>query len=649
LIRARSEPLVRPLVIFIDLDKFRAVNQAVGLVVGDSLLIAVARRLQRLAHGTDTLARLGGDRFGLLIIGARDEREQRMLAEDVRAAIKAPIVINGQEIVLTGSIGLAQHEPRYPSTASDLVANAEAAMLRARRSGPDRIESFQASAADQHNPAAELNDELAAALERRQIKVHFRPIVHLHTEGLAGFEACARWEHPRLGLVDPMRLDVPDGPVALRLGATLVQAAAAEVQRWRKEFDRPTQPLFVCLDIGRASLRGPELVQEVRHLIQRGGLAKGALRLEVAETLVMDNPEQANETLLALTQAGARVVLDDFGAGYSSLSYLAQFPIDGIKIDAGLVAAATRSAAGTAIVRSIVALAHELGKTVVADGVDGEDMVGLLRTIGCDMAQGDYYGPVTPAREAMQRVKQERRSDRRNQRSGLFRLRPKRSEADGTDVAVTAGEAGPADGEAMGRLTGKRPAAPMAAAARRPSPATPVAAPPSANGTTGLERPAAPLPPQTPVYVPRPEIRASANHAVEEADRTLARLKEQMARSVAAQPPQPPSPARAEPQPALTASQPSLTDMLAARVQSTSPPAAAPPAAPMPPQALPMPAVAPAAAAPAAPPLPATQPAPPLAPRPAAPPIDLSGLPPAIAASMAKLAQQKPPPRTGSD
>jgi diguanylate cyclase (GGDEF)-like protein len=697
--RARSEPLVRPLVVLIDLDRFRSINQSVGYMVADSLLMALARRLQRLVQGADSLGRVGGDRFALLLVGARDERELRLLGEDVRAAVKGPIVINGQEIVLTGSIGIARHDPAAPVAASDLLDHAEAAMLKARRGGPDRVEMFVAGDISAAAQRADLEAELAGALDRKQIRIEYRPIVHLHTEALAGFEAHARWDHPTMGPLDPLQLDLPPAATAARLGAAVLQAATAEARRWQKEFDEAEQPVFVAVNLTPAQVRSPELLQEIRHLFVRGGLPKGSLRLEVPETVVLDNPEQATELLQSLSQLGAKLVLDGFGAGYSSLAFLGRFKVDGVKIDGGLVAAAARSAEGTAVVRSIVALAHELGKTVIADAVETDEVVALLRTIGCEMAQGELYGPVMSARDALQRVKQERRDQRRTKRGSLFRVKPKRGE-DAPVAGNAAPGARPIGGaaEPLGeqavrqRLVGQRPATRPDVAAP-PVPSSPAANPRQAPlqprqqppQTPPVGRPAMmPTPPAAvgPAYAPaapnRTEVRALANEAVEQADRALARLKDKMVRSIATST-EPPTVPLGTGQPAHGAAaaagsfngagsggfgaspteppRPPLSlDQLLGTHPASAPPQANPmglgaPLSPPPVGPAPAPAAAPTPTPPLAPGSPpATGPAPTataaLVSRPTAP-IDVSKLPAALAASLTRLSGQQSPPEPG--
>jgi diguanylate cyclase (GGDEF)-like protein/PAS domain S-box-containing protein len=647
LARARSEPLIRPLVVVIDIDRLEGGNEQAVLQVSDSLPMMLAHRLKMLVGPTDALARVGSDQFALAFVHARDERDQRLLLDSIRAAIKGPIAIGGQEIILTGSIGVTEHTGTVPVTAADMLAAAQTATLMARRGGRDRVERFQPDPAVFE--ARRLADaELEAAIERRQIKVMFQPVMFLHTDRLAGFEVVVRWDHPRLGQIDPTTVAMAETlseAVVAKLGAFVVQTAAAEAVRWQKEFERPDAPLFVAVDISQAQLKGSDLAQIVRHLSNRGGLAKGSLRLEVSESLLLDNPQQGIDLVQKLAASGARLTLDDFGAGYSSLAFLGSFPVDAIKIDAGLVSAAERNAQGTAVVRAVVALTHELGKTVVADGVSTDATLGLLRTIGCELAQGDLFGPAVSARDAIQMVKAERRTARRSRTARLFQLRPRGERAEApaatakpANISAPASAVPAAAPKAVAAVAAPAvspPVQPQPAAARGPM-AAPQPMPMTASQSTPI---AAPLP--TPVTAPtrltplpaaempaaaataRPilvDIRAAATAAVDEADRALARLRAEMARPTPVVPapitPQPVAPQSPPPQPpGPTAPPPTSYLAQALRTLGAAAPAPQPPAPP-PPQPAPAP--------------PVTKPMP-----------DLSALPPAVAASLAKLAGAK--------
>lgn len=420
-LRAKSETNIRPVIIFVDVDKFRSVNSAFGLTRADSLLLNVARRLQRHVGVGDTLARVGGDQFAILFPNGQDPREIGSLAERVRRSLRSPIPIAGQEIVLTGSIGIALYDGEQEN-AEDLLKEAELAMYRAKRGGSDRIELFHPDMRRERDDRVEIESELRKAIERNQIKVLYQPIIYLPTEELAGFEALVRWEHPRQGLLNPSAF-VPiaeESDLIVKLGSQVLLRAAHDAARWHKELPRPDRPLFVSVNVSSKQLFRPDHIQEIRHILGRNIVPRGTLRLEITESLVMENPEQAAELLEILRGAGAEMALDDFGTGYSSLAYLHRFCFDTIKIDKELVSASS-STSGASIMRSMVALSHELGKRVVAEGVEHEDEVAFLRSIGCEYAQGFYFGEPMTDKDVIQVLRMVGKSERKLQPRGFFR------------------------------------------------------------------------------------------------------------------------------------------------------------------------------------------------------------------------------------
>jgi diguanylate cyclase (GGDEF)-like protein len=453
--RARTENNVRPSVIFIDLDKFKSVNASFGLVRGDSLLLTVARRLQRHLGPHDTVARVGGDQFAMLFIGEQEARNLAALAERVRRSLRAPIPLANQEIVLTGSIGIAIWDgPQLGD--DDLLKEAELAMYRAKRSGADRIEVFEPSMRRDRDDRVQIESDLRKALERNQLKVLYQPIVYLPTKELAGFEALVRWEHPKLGVLNPVNF-IPvaeESDLIIKLGSHVLLRAAQECARWQAELPRIERPLFVSVNVSSRQIFKPEAVQEIRHVLGRNIVPRGSLRLEVTETLVMENPEQAAEVLETLRSSGAELALDDFGTGYSSLAYLRRFPFDTIKIDRELVHGSS-TPAGAAIMRSIVALARELGKRVVAEGVEEADEAAFLRGIGCDYAQGFHFGEAISERDVLQLLKFVRKSERKMQPRGFFRTKTKQKKETPAPAPVAAA---PVPGPATPGQNGGSPA-----------------------------------------------------------------------------------------------------------------------------------------------------------------------------------------------
>jgi diguanylate cyclase (GGDEF)-like protein/PAS domain S-box-containing protein len=398
--RAQEGQGNRPTVMFIDIDRFKNVNQSFGLVIGDSMLLTLARRLSRHLSPQDTLARLGGDQFAILLISEIDPRQVATLAERVRRALRTPMKISGKEIVLTASIGIVVFDGAQ-ATPQDLLREGEIAMLRAKRGGADRIEIFNPATRGEEENRLPLESDLRRAIDRQQIAVLYQPITRLASNQLAGFEALLRWDHPtkgRLGADDFVPMAEETGLIT-ELGTYVLSQALEQAVRWHKALPRERDPLFVSVNVSSRQLFRQDLVQEIRLLLAREAVPKGTLKLEITESLVMENPERAVEILTWLKTFGASLALDDFGTGYSSLSYLHRFPCDTIKIDRSLVRDSGLNGSSPMILKSIIALAHELGKEVVAEGIETERDAAYLRSIGCEFGQGYYYGEPMSAKD----------------------------------------------------------------------------------------------------------------------------------------------------------------------------------------------------------------------------------------------------------
>ena len=478
--RLRAGKGPQPAILFIDIDSFRNINASFGLIVGDSLLLTLARRLQRFIGPEDTLARVGGDQFALLVETEQTDGQRAELIERLRRALKTPIKIAGREVMLTAAVGVALGDGALTDPA-EVLREAELAMHRAKRAGADRIEVFKPSQRGGGDERAKIEADLARAIERRQLEVVFQPIIYLPTEDLAGFDALLRWNHPELGLLDPQEYVSrgAESDLVVRLAAFLLERAAAEAASWQKTLPRPEAPLFVGVTLNGRQLFRADLVQEIRHSLGRALVPKGGLRLNVAEAQVLDNPELASEMLDQLKAAGAGLTLDSFGAGYSSLTFVQRLPFETLRIDAALIQSASQDSAGNTLVRSIVALAHELGRKTVAAGVEMQEDVAFLRSIGCEFGQGPYYSDYMTGREALDLVRQVRKSDRRVLDRGWLvggrksRVRKGLNKANGK---------GKPEGEAPQRPSPQAPVPPAAAVDQPGPPAASHVAGAPANG-----------------------------------------------------------------------------------------------------------------------------------------------------------------------
>jgi len=398
--RAAEGQSNRPTLIFIDIDRFKNVNKSFGLVIGDSMLLTLGRRLGRHLNPQDTLARLGGDQFAILLISDSDPHHVATLAERVRRALRTPMKISAKEIILTASIGIVVHDGSQQN-GQDMLRDGEIAMLRAKRGGADRIEIFNPAMRTEDESRLPLESELRMALDRQQISVLYQPITRLASNQLAGFEALLRWDHPtrgRLAADDFIPLAEESGLI-VDLGSYVLNQALEEAANWHRVLPRDRDPLFVSVNVSSRQLFRQDMVQEIRLMLARESVPKGTLKLEITESLVMENPERAVEILTWLKAYGASLALDDFGTGYSSLSYLHRFPFDVIKVDRSLVRDTSLNGQTPLILRSVVALAHELGKEVVAEGVETQADASYLRSIGCEFGQGYYYGEPMSAKD----------------------------------------------------------------------------------------------------------------------------------------------------------------------------------------------------------------------------------------------------------
>src|SRR5437660_4025252 len=395
----KSMPSLRPTLMVIDLDRFKQVNDSVGIAVGDSILLTLARRLTRILKAQDTLARLAGDQFGLILMSEQDPARITAFAETIRKTIRAPIAFNDREIFLTASIGLALSDPQT-QLSEEIIKDAELAMYHAKRIGGDRIEVFKPSMRARKTDRLTLESELRRAIEREEITILYQPIVRLEDRSVAGFEALARWDHPKMGRMSPADFISIAEEIGLivDLGLFMLERTARQLGSWQRA-SRNREPIFASVNVSSRQLLRQDLIHDLRTVIARSGLARGSLKLELTESLVMENPEHAAQMLTRIKELGAGLALDDFGTGHSSLSYLQRFPFDTIKIDQSFVRTNGKGARPV-ILRSIISLAHDLGMEVVAEGVQTESDAIELYQLGCEYAQGFHFGEPMSAEHA---------------------------------------------------------------------------------------------------------------------------------------------------------------------------------------------------------------------------------------------------------
>jgi diguanylate cyclase (GGDEF)-like protein/PAS domain S-box-containing protein len=383
-------------VLFLDLDRFKVVNDSLGHHVGDDLLAVVARRLAGCIRQEDTVARFGGDEFAILLTDIGEAGFAAGVAERILGEIAAPINLQGYEVFTSASIGIALSSSAY-GRPEYLLRNADMAMYRAKAAGKGRYEVFDRTMHAQALVRLQQETDLRRALERGELRLFYQPIVDLGSGRIEGVEALARWEHPERGWIPPGDFIPMAEETGLihGVGQWVLEEACRALRGWRNG-----RPLTVSVNLSGRQFTQPDLVEQVSRTLDETGADPRGLKLEVTESVVMENPESAVETLRSLKALGIETYMDDFGTGYSSLSSLHRLPLDALKIDRSFVSRIGADPEATVLVRTIATLAHSLGLSVVAEGVETPQQLCLLRELGCEYAQGYLFSPAVDAEAA---------------------------------------------------------------------------------------------------------------------------------------------------------------------------------------------------------------------------------------------------------
>ncbi|HAA31449.1 MAG TPA: hypothetical protein DCE56_31745, partial [Cyanobacteria bacterium UBA8553] len=378
-------------ILFLDLDRFKVVNDSIGHMVGDQLLIAIARKLERCLRSTDTVARLGGDEFTILLDAIADVEDAINIAKQIQRELRQPFYLNGHEVFTTASIGIATGHLDYDRP-EDLLRDADIAMYRAKERGPAHHDVFDQEMYARAKVRLQLETDLRQALRNREFQVHYQPIISLISGTITGFEALVRWYHPKLGLVSPAEF-IPiaeDTGLIIPLGAWILREACAKMHDWQTHFST-TVPLTISVNLSGKQLTEPDLIEQLDQIMGETGLDSSSLKLEITESVLMDNPTSAANILWQLRARNIQLCLDDFGTGYSSLSYLHRFPVNTLKIDRSFVSRMSRNDENLEIVRVIVTLAHILKMDVIAEGVETREQLTQLKLLGCEQGQGYFF------------------------------------------------------------------------------------------------------------------------------------------------------------------------------------------------------------------------------------------------------------------
>jgi diguanylate cyclase (GGDEF)-like protein/PAS domain S-box-containing protein len=392
--------------IFLDLDSFKLINDSLGHLVGDQMLVAIADRLEGTVRSSDsiarmgrnhTIARLGGDEFTILLEEITSTYDVMKIAERIASDLSAPFFVGGQELFPSASIGIAVYNHSYQNP-EELLRDADTAMYSAKASGKGRYEVFDANMRATAIARLQLETEFRRAIERKEFENYYQAIIALKTGKICGFEALIRWKHPTRGIIAPGEFIsmAEETGLIVPLGQWVLETACRQMRIWQTRFPE-NPPLTINVNLSARHFLQSDLLQQCRTILYETQISLGSLNLEVTESAMMPDPEAAIDLMIQLKDLGIKIAMDDFGTGYSSLSYLHRFPLDSLKIDRSFV---SRIMEDDEIVRTILTLGHNLGLKVIAEGVETIDQITKLQFLGCEYAQGYYYSTPVNAQEA---------------------------------------------------------------------------------------------------------------------------------------------------------------------------------------------------------------------------------------------------------
>lgn len=390
--------------LFIDLDRFKTINDTLGHAAGDKVLSLAAERLQACVRQTDTLARLGGDEFTIILQDINEDFDTVLVAEKVLQHFKAPLRLDNHELYITPSIGISLF-PENGTSADDLIRFADTAMYRAKELGGNNYQLFDSNMGEPFRWNLEVETALRKAIEQHSLQLHYQPQFDLHTGAIIGVEGLARWNDPELGVISPgtfIRVAENTG-IIHTLGEQVLNLATDQAIRWGEQ---GIKGLRIAVNVSPVQMKQQEFFQRVKTITQRCNKSGNRIELEITETSLMENAEFMEEVLGQLSELGLEVAVDDFGTGYSSLSYLKRLPIDLLKIDQSFVRDLPSNSNDTAICRAIIAMAHSLNLSVLAEGVETEQQMQFLRKENCDEMQGYLFSKPVTADEISEMIRQ---------------------------------------------------------------------------------------------------------------------------------------------------------------------------------------------------------------------------------------------------
>jgi diguanylate cyclase (GGDEF)-like protein len=389
--RARQHEDYQFAVLFLDLDRFKNVNDSLGHSIGDQLLITMARRLESCIREVDMVARLGGDEFAILLDGIPNQAEATNMARRIQEKLQSPFNISGHEVFTTTSIGIALSSTGYDHP-ENMLRDADTAMYRAKAQGKACYEVFDKGMHTHAVYVLQMENDLRRAIEREELRVYYQPIVALDNGQLAGFEALIRWQHPVRGFINPADF-IPlaeDTGLIVPLGLWILKRACQQLGQWQWQ-SSANRSLFMSVNLSGKQVAQPDLVENIRDILEETRVDPKHLKLEITESAVMENAEMAARLLKRLKGLGVQLSIDDFGTGYSSLSYLHRFPVNTLKIDRSFVGRIGEAAENIEIVRTVISLAENMGMEVVAEGIETMSQLTQLRNLKCQYGQGYLF------------------------------------------------------------------------------------------------------------------------------------------------------------------------------------------------------------------------------------------------------------------
>ncbi len=407
LVRSQSGSPQELAILFVDLDRFKLVNDSLGHSAGDGLLVEVAQRLKGCLRLNDLVARLSGDEFAVMLTQLRSVEDVALISARLQQSLVEPFQVAGREVYTSASIGIVLRTDEN-ETAEDLLRDADIALHRAKSNGKARFELFDPQMHEQAKRLMQLETDLRLALQRNEFVVYYQPIITLKTGRLSGFESLIRWNHPERGIVGPVdfiSISEENGLIN-PIGHWVLQESCRQLHQWQEDFPN-CSALTISVNLSGRQLATPGLIESIKAVLTETEINPTCLKLEITESVIMDNANVAADILGQLKALGVRLAIDDFGTGYSSFGHLHKFPIDTLKIDRSFVNQMELSTESTEIIKTILVLAHNLNKEVVAEGVENTAQIEQLRSLGCDLGQGFFINHPMKAEAAVKLVAEE--------------------------------------------------------------------------------------------------------------------------------------------------------------------------------------------------------------------------------------------------